>query len=152
MAVIPYECGAYYIFDRGYMDFARLYALSRHSAYYVIRAKRNLKIEILENFGTNDSPEILSDQLVRLDGFYSYLDYPENFRRVRYYDKETQRLFTYLTNNMKITADQVALLYKNRRYYKCLEYHCLIKHPLSSFLTMLKITISKNFFITNNCP
>ena len=123
MAVIPYECGAYYIFDRGYMDFARLYALSRHSAYYVIRAKRNLKIEILENFGTNDSPEILSDQLVRLDGFYSYLDYPENFRRVRYYDKETQRLFTYLTNNMEITANQVALLYKNRRYYKCLEYH-----------------------------
>lgn len=132
MDVIPYEHGAYYIFDRGYMDFARLYKVNRHSAYFVIRAKRNLKIEVLKDLRKSESPEIIiSDDIVRLDGFYSYLDYPENFRRVRYYDTETKRPFTYLTNNLEITAEHVALLYKNRwqieLFFKWIKQHLKIK-------------------------
>ncbi len=132
MDVIPYEHGAYYIFDRGYMDFARLYKVNRHSAYFVIRAKRNLKIEVLKDLRKSKSPEIIiSDDIVRLDGFYSYLDYPENFRRVRYYDTETKRPFTYLTNNLEITAEHVALLYKNRwqieLFFKWIKQHLKIK-------------------------
>ena len=61
------------------MDFARLYNVTRHSSYFVIRAKRNLKLEILKDLRRRDSSEIiLSDQIVRLDVFYSYLDHPEN--------------------------------------------------------------------------
>ncbi|WRQ32444.1 IS4 family transposase [Bacteroidales bacterium MB20-C3-3] len=132
MDVIPYEHGAYYIFDRGYMDFARLYNVTRHSAYFVIRAKRNLKLEILKDLKRSDSSEIIiSDHIVRLDGFSSYLDYPENFRRVRYYDADTKRPFTYLTNNLEITAEQVALLYKNRwqieLFFKWIKQHLKIK-------------------------
>lgn len=132
MDVIPYEHGSYYIFDRGYMGFARLYKVNRHSAYFVIRAKRNLKIEVLKDLRKSKSPEIIiSDDIVRLDGFYSYLDYPENFRRVRYYDTETKRPFTYLTNNLEITAEHVALLYKNRwqieLFFKWIKQHLKIK-------------------------
>lgn len=132
MDVIPYEHDAYYIFDRGYMDFARLYNITRHSAYFVIRAKRNLKLEILKDIKRSDSSEIIiSDHIVRLDGFSSYLDYPENFRRVRYYDADTKRPFTYLTNNLEITAEQVALLYKNRwqieLFFKWIKQHLKIK-------------------------
>ena len=132
MDVIPYEHDAYYIFDRGYMDFARLYNITRHSAYFVIRAKRNLKLEILKDLKRSDSSEIIiSDHIVRLDGFSSYLDYPENFRRVRYYDADTKRPFTYLTNNLEITAEQVALLYKNRwqieLFFKWIKQHLKIK-------------------------
>ena len=132
MDVIPYEHDAYYIFDRGYMDFARLYNVTRHSAYFVIRAKRNLKLEILKDLKRSDSSEIIiSDHIVRLDGFSSYLDYPENFRRVRYYDADTKRPFTYLTNNLEITAEQVALLYKNRwqieLFFKWIKQHLKIK-------------------------
>ena len=132
MDVIPYECGAYYIFDRAYMDYSRLYNVTRHSAYFVIRARRNLKIEILKDLKRDNCPEIIiSDHLVRLDAFNSYLDYPENFRRVRYYDVETRRPFTFLTNNMEITAEQVALLYKNRwqieLFFKWIKQHLKIK-------------------------
>ena len=132
MDVIPYEYGAYYIFDRAYMDCSRLYNVSRHSAYFVIRAKRNLKVEILKDLKRDNCPEIIiSDHLVRLDAFYSYLDYPENFRRVRYYDVETRRPFTFLTNNMEITAEQVALLYKNRwqieLFFKALKQNLKVK-------------------------
>ena len=114
------------------MDFARLYNVTRHSAYFVIRAKRNLKLEILKDLKRSDSSEIIiSDHIVRLDGFSSYLDYPENFRRVRYYDADTKRPFTYLTNNLEITAEQVALLYKNRwqieLFFKWIKQHLKIK-------------------------
>ena len=103
-----------------------------HPAYFVIRAKRNLKIEILKDLKRDNCPGIIiSDHLVRLDAFYSYLDYPENFRRVRYYDVETRRPFTFLTNNMEITAEQVALLYKNRwqieLFFKWIKQHLKIK-------------------------
>jgi hypothetical protein len=132
MDVIPYEHDAYHIFDRSYMDFARLYNVTRHSAYFVIWAKRNLKLEILKDLKRSDSSEIIiSDHIVRLDGFSSYLDYPENFRRVRYYDVDTKRPFTYLTNNLEITAEQVALLYKNRwqieLFFKWIKQHLKIK-------------------------
>jgi hypothetical protein len=132
MDVIPYEPEAYYIFDRGYMDFARLFKITRHSAYFVIRAKRNLKIKIMQDLRNTNSPGvIISDDLVRFVGFYSDLDYPENFRRVRYYDTETRRPFTYLTNNMEITAEQVVLLYKNRwqieLFFKWIKQHLKIK-------------------------
>lgn len=146
MDVIPYEHDAYYIFDRGYMDFARLYNITRHSAYFVIRAKRNLKLEILKDLKRSDSSEIIiSDHIVRLDGFSSYLDYPENFRRVRYYDADTKRPFTYLTNNLEITAEQVALLYKNRwqieLFFKWIKQHLKIKSFWGTTENVVRIQI-----------
>ena len=117
-----------------------------HPAYFVIRAKRNLKIEILKDLKRDNCPEtIISDHLVRLDAFNSYLDYPENFRRVRYYDVETRRPFTFLTNNMEITAEQVALLYKNRwqieLFFKWIKQHLKISRSTYEVLQVLGISL-----------
>ena len=131
MDVIPYETGAYYIFDRGYVDFKRLYNITKHSAYFVIRAKKNLKFQFTQMNIVNEKNGVMSDQIGKLTGFYISKQYPDEIRKVAYYDKETNRTFVYLTNNMEITSEQVALLYKNRwqveLFFKWIKQHLKIK-------------------------
>ena len=114
MDVIPYETGAYYIFDRGYVDFKRLYNITKHYAYFVIRAKKNLKFQFTQMNIVNEKNGVMSDQIGKLTGFYISKQYPDEIRKVAYYDKKTNRTFVYLTNNIEITSEQVALLCKNR--------------------------------------
>jgi len=131
MDVIPYEPHAHYVFDRGYVDFARLYKITRLSAYFVIRAKSNLKFRRMYSNKVDKSSGVMCDQIGMLTGFYTSKDYPEKLRRVKYYDEETRRTFVYLTNNMDITAYEVALLYKNRwqveLFFKWIKQHLKIK-------------------------
>ena len=131
MDVIPYESGAYYIFDRGYVDFKRLYNITKHSAYFVIRAKKNLQFQFTHMNPVNEKNGVMSDQIGMLTGFYILKQYPDEIRKVAYYDKETNRTFVYLTNNMEITSEQVALLYKNRwqveLFFKWIKQHLKIK-------------------------
>jgi hypothetical protein len=131
MDVIPYESYAYYIFDRGYVDFVRLFEINRLSAYFVIRAKSNLKFKRMYSNQCDKSIGVRCDQIGKLTGFYTSKDYPEKLRRVKYYDQETKRTFVYLTNNMDITADQVAMLYKNRwqieLFFKWIKQHLKVK-------------------------
>jgi len=110
MDVIPYESGAYYIFDRGYVDFKRLYNITKHSAYFVIRAKRNLQFQFTQMNPVNERNGVMSNQIGKLTGFYISQYYPVEIRKVVYYDKETNRTFVYLTNNMELTSEQIALL------------------------------------------
>jgi hypothetical protein len=131
MDYISYEEGAYYIFDRGYVDFSRLHTITQRKAYFVIRAKSSLKYRRIYSAKVDKSTGALCDQTGRLTGFYTAKDYPEKLRRVKYYDKESDRTFVFLTNNMEVTAAQVALLYKNRwqieLFFKWIKQHLKIK-------------------------
>lgn len=131
MDVIPYECGAYYVFDRGYVDYTRLYNITKHSAYFVIRAKKNLQFKYTILNQVNERNGVMSDQIGKLTGFYISKDYPVDIRKVAYYDKETNRTFVYLTNNMELASEQIALLYKNRwqveLFFKWIKQHLKIK-------------------------
>jgi hypothetical protein len=131
MDIIPYESGAYYIFDRGYIDFKRLYNITKHSAYFVIRAKKNLQFQFSQMNEVNERNGVMSDQIGKLTGFYISQYYPEEIRKVVYYDKETNRTFVYLTNNMELISEQIALLYKNRwqveLFFKWIKQHLKIK-------------------------
>jgi len=131
MDVIPYEVGAYYIFDRGYVDFTRLKKVDTYSSYFVIRAKSNLKFRRMYSNKVDKSTGIICDQIGRLTGFYVSKQYPNKLRRVKFYDTEAERTFVFLTNNMDITAEQVSLLYKNRwqieLFFKWIKQHLKIK-------------------------
>jgi transposase len=131
MDVIPYEVGAYYIFDRGYIDFSRLKVIDSHSAFFVIRAKSNLQFRRMYSNKVDKSTGVLSDQIGKLKGFYVSKLYPEKLRRVKFYDTETMRTFVFLTNNMDLKATQIALLYKKRweieLFFKWIKQHLKIK-------------------------
>ena len=128
---ITYEEGAYYIFDRGYVDFSRLYVINQRKAYFVIRAKSSLKYRRIYSAKVDKTTGVLCDQTGKLTGFYTAKGYPEKLRRVKYYDKESDRTFVFLTNNMEMTAVQVALLYKNRwqieLFFKWIKQHLKVK-------------------------
>ena len=131
MDIIPYESEAYYIFDRGYVDFTRLYKITNHSAYFVIRGKTNLKFERMYSSKVDKTTGVRSDQIGKLTGFYVSKQYPEKLRKVKFYDKETKRTVVFLSNNMELTAEQIALLYKNRwqveLFFKWIKQHLKIK-------------------------
>ena len=131
MDVIPYEYGAYYVFDRGYIDYTRLYKICTHSAYFVVRAKRNLKFKFNKLNTVKENTGVISDQVGNLTGFYISKDYPDEIRKVVYYDKDSDKSFIYLTNNMELTAEQIALLYKNRwqveLFFKWIKQHLKVK-------------------------
>ncbi len=131
MDVIPYESEAYYIFDRVYVDYKRLYNVTRHTAYFVIRPKKNLQFQYTQMNPVNEKNGVMSDQIGKLTGFYISQYYPDEISKVIYYDKETNRTFVYLTNNMKLTSEQIALLYKNRwqveLFFKWIKQHLKIK-------------------------
>lgn len=131
MDYIPYESDAYYIFDRGYVDYARLYKITLLSAYFVVRAKSNLKFRRIYSRKVDKSTGVQTDQIGRLTGFYVSKDYPEKLRKVKYYDSEMNRTFIFLTNNMTLTAQEIALLYKNRwqveLFFKWIKQHLKVK-------------------------
>lgn len=131
MDFIPYESDAYYIFDRGYVDYARLYKITLLSAHFVIRAKSNLKFRRIYSQKVDKSTGLQTNQIGKLTGFYVSKDYPEKLHRVKYYDSEMNRTFVFLTNNMSLSAQDIALLYKNRwqveLFFKWIKQHLKVK-------------------------
>jgi hypothetical protein len=119
MDVIPYQQEAYYVFDRGYIGYARLYRIALHEAFFVARAKPNLKFKRMYSRKVDKSAGVLCDQSGKLSGIRTAKLYPEKIRRVKYYDAETKRTFVYLTNCMELAASQIALRYKNRMVSYC---------------------------------
>lgn len=125
------EPGSFYIMDRGYIDYGRLYQFQQHAAFFVIRAKSNLKFKRLYSQPVDKSTGLKCDQIGRLTGFYSAKDYPEKIRRVKLFDTETQRTFVYLTNNMTVSAWIIAQVFKYRWnievFFKWIKQHLRIK-------------------------
>ena len=111
---LPIEPGAFYVMDRGYVDFARLHRFTQHSAFFVTRAKRNLDYTRRVSRKIDKTTGLRSDQTILLAGVKSSRLHPDPLRRVTYHDAETDRRFVFLTNNFTIPALTVAGLYKSR--------------------------------------
>jgi len=110
-----FPSGSVLVIDRAYVDYEWLYVLDSSDVFFVTRLKSNADIEIIESFLTNDKHEhILSDQDIKLTGFYTSKKYPKNLRIVKVYDKENDQMLILLTNNLSWTADTVSQLYKAR--------------------------------------
>ena len=111
---LPLEPGSFYILDRAYLDFFRLYTLHQHRAFFVIRAKSNLQSRRIYSRAVDKTLDLISDQTIALTGTKSKTGYPEHLRRVRFYDRENGRHLTFLTNNFLQPALTIAQLYKLR--------------------------------------
>ena len=130
MPEIPYESGAFYIFDRGYNDFSNLYTIDRIGAYFVIRAKTNVKID-KKSWKRRLPDNIKSDISGTFSGYKSSKDYPKEIRKVEYVDPEDGTLYIFMTNNFEISALTVAELYRCRwsveLFFKWIKQHLKIK-------------------------
>lgn len=126
-----FEPGAFYIIDRGYLDFDRLYAIHQASAFYVIRAKSNFRFKRLYSRPVDKSTGVQSDQIIVLEGFYSHKAYPDKLRRIRYFDAEQNKRLIFLTNNFTLPALTIAELFRCRwqieLFFKWIKQHLRIK-------------------------
>ena len=111
---ISYQIDSFYILDRGYIDFKRLYRIHFSKAFFVIRAKDNLNFKCVKSNKKNKASGILADQLIRVLGFYASKDYPDKIRRIKFYDVDNDRILVFLTNNFELDANEIAKLYKHR--------------------------------------
>jgi transposase len=129
--LLTLEAGAIYVMDRGYVDFSRLHALHSAGAFFVTRAKSNLKAHRVYSARTDRSTGIISDQTIALDDFYTRRDYPAHLRRVRFNDPETRKSLVFLTNQMRLPAATICALYKSRwqveLFFKWIKQHLRIK-------------------------
>ena len=144
MDVIPYESGSFYVFDRAYNDYHRLYKIHMMDSFFVVRAKTNIKAKVLK-WKRRLPKNIQSDCEIELTGFYTQKSYPETIRLVRFWDEEDEREFIYLTNAKHIPALQVAELYKNRwqveLFFKWLKQHLKIKKFWGTSENAVKIQV-----------
>jgi len=105
---------SFYILDRGYIDYFRLYRLHKAEAFFITRTKKNMDFERMYSGKVDKATGIKCDQTIKLTGFYTSEDYPEKLRRIKYYDAERSKTLVFLTNNFELSALEIALLYKNR--------------------------------------
>jgi len=128
---LEFEAGAFYIMDRGYLDFERLWKINEAKAYFIIRAKGSLSFQRMYTRPADKSSGIRCDQIIRLKHYYSKKHYPEKLRRVKYFDKETNRYYIYLTNHLDLDAKSIADLYKHRwqieLFFKWIKQHLRIE-------------------------
>lgn len=129
--ILPFEAGSFYIMDRGFLDFSRLYALHQAQAFFVIRAKSNLGFQRIYSHSVDKSTGLRCDQTIRLTGTLAAKDYPQALRRVKIYDEETSKYLVFLTNNFGLPALVIAKLYKSRwqveLFFKWIKQHLRIK-------------------------
>ena len=125
------EPGAIYVMDRGYVDFSRLHALHLAGAFFVTRAKSNMKAHRVYSEKTDRSTGIICDQTIALDGIYTKQHYPVHLRRIRFKDPESGRTLIFLTNQMTLPAATICALYKSRwqveLFFKWIKQHLRIK-------------------------
>lgn len=108
------EIGAFYVIDKGYIDFERLYKLNLNSAFFVTRAKSNFQFKRIYSHKVDKSLGLICDQSIHLTGFYPAKDYPEKLRRIKYFDSENNRRLIFITNNFCLPAITIANLFKQR--------------------------------------
>ena len=128
---IVFETGAFYVMDRGYVDFGRLHTIHTVGAYFVTRTKSRIRMKRRYSNPVDKTTGVLSDQVVFLLGKDAMKKYSETLRRVKYRDKETKQVYVYLTNNFSVSSLSIALLYKNRwkieLFFKWIKQHLKIK-------------------------
>jgi len=147
--LIP-EPGSFYIMDRGFLDFSRLYELEKFKAYFVIRSKSNIKFRRLYSRPVDKSKGLRCDQTIVLTGIFTPEYYLEKLRRIRFFDRESNKKLTFLTNNFNLQADTIAQLYKCRwqieLFFKWIKQHLRIKsfygRSVNAVKTQIWIAIS----------
>jgi len=131
MDVIDYEPRAYYIFDRAYVDYERLFRITKAKAYFVVRAKSNVKFKRMYSQKVDKSTGIKYDQIGRVEGYYTSKAYPKKIRKVKFFDIENKKMLIFLTNNFELSAEDIALLYKQRwqveLFFKWIKQHLKVK-------------------------
>ena len=145
MAEIPYEIGAFYVFDRGYNSFAELERINRLEAFFVVRTKQNLQFSF-SKWKRRLPKNVLSDGEIQLTGPASQKKYAGQLRLVKFHDEDQDRDLTFITNAMSITSLQVANLYRNRwqieLFFKWLKQHLKIKRFWGTTENAVRIQIS----------
>ena len=143
--ILPIEAGAFYVMDRGYLDFSRLYKMHQAGAFFVTRAKRGMNAHRVYSANTDRTTGVICDQVIALDGFYVSKDYPEQLRRIRYKDPETGKTLIFLTNNRTLPPLTIAALYKSRwqveLFFKWIKQHLRIKRFLGTSENAVKTQI-----------
>lgn len=143
--LIPYETGSYYVMDKGYIDFGRLHKIHSKGSFFVTRAKGNMRFKRMYSKKVNKTKGILSDQIGRLEVFYSKKYYPDKLRRIKFYDDEHKKILVFLTNNNDLDAIEIAMLYKKRWeveiFFKWMKQHLKIKSFWGTTLNAVKIQI-----------
>jgi len=147
---LPIEPGACYVMDRGYIDFARLYRFDQHQAFFITRAKRNMDFTRQSSTPVDKSTGLRSDQIIRMCGPKTSLDYADPLRRISFYDDEHQKRFVCVTNHLMLPAMRIAQLYKARwrveLFFKWIKQNLRIKafygHTINAVKTQIWIAIS----------
>ena len=143
--IVPVEAGAFYVMDRGYLDFERLYTMHQAGAFFVTRAKAGMDAQRVYSAPTDRASGVICDQRIKLNGFYSAKNYPEHLRRVRFKDPESGKTLVFLTNNTTLPALTIAALYKSRwqveLFFKWTKQHLRIKHFLGTSENAVKTQI-----------
>ena len=128
---ISFEANSFYIMDRGYVDYKRLYRIHSCDAFYITRAKDNMNCRRVKSYPSDKNYGVLCDQSVLLNNYYVSIDYPKKIRRIKFYDQESGKTFIFLTNNFHLKATEVAQLYKHRwkieLFFKWIKQHLKIK-------------------------
>jgi hypothetical protein len=139
------EAGAFYVMDRAYVDFLRLYQMSRAGAFFVIRAKSNLTVHRIYSAAVDRSTGVICDQTVRLVGSLSRQRYPDHFRRIRFKHPETGKNLVLITNNFELPPLTIANLYKSRwhveLFFKWIKQHLRIKKFYGTSENAVKVQI-----------
>jgi hypothetical protein len=129
------EAGAFYVMDRGYVDFERLYIFTLSSAFFVVRAKSNVMLQRRYSHPVDRTTGVRSDHTVILTAFGSASAYPDALRRVSYLDVDTRKRFKFLTNNFTLPAVTIAQIYKSRwqveLFFKWINQHLRIKASMA---------------------
>ena len=143
MDIIPYERGSFYVADKGYTDFLRLYRIHANGSFFVLRAKENLQFRRMYSRVVDKSTGVLNDHVGMLVVYKSRTEYPEKLRRIKYYDSEHDKDLVFLTNNMDLSASDIALLYKKRwaveLFFKWMKQHLKIKSFWGTTLNAVKV-------------
>ena len=143
--ILPMEAGAFYVMDRGYLDFARLHRIHQRGAFFVTRAKRGLNARRVYSAVPHRTAGVICDQVIALNGFYGAKDYPEHLRRIRFKDPGSGKTLVFLTNNTALPALTIAALYKSRwqveLFFKWIKQHLRIKQFLGTSENAVKTQI-----------
>lgn len=147
---IQFEANSFYIMDRGYVDYKRLYKIHQCEAFFITRAKDNMNYRRLYSHPKDVSKGVLYDQTIVLNNYYAGKDYPERMRRIKFYDAESGKVLVFLTNNVHLKATDIAQLYKHRwkieLFFKWIKQHLKIKsfwgHSENAVKTQVWIAVS----------